>query len=436
MKISNRRSSFGVEAGIFALLVGLCPWAATAQTGGNQPKAGKTSQDGFTVIDLLNPISGASSGRSTIRAFQVYSTTGCTGIMLKIFRPGLLNYELIGTSNLQSVVPRLVQTLRCEIPVRDGDLVGFTAVDVGGGALDYDDSDATKTDASVIYQGDVGTVEKAAGTLKPYVRSIKVLGIPSAIVPVDFEYGGRVPVVTKAEGITGTHYRTEATLFNPSTTDPNDVTMTFIPTGKDGTADGVAKTAKVTLKALETVTIPDVIGTTFQLASGTGTLSYASTTLPIYTRWRIVNEAPNGNFGQDIPVVQSSDGLVFDTQTVTANGDFLELIGAEESDAFRTNLGVLNFDSATELEFNLQPYDLEGKPLADPKIYKLPKLSHQQWNRVLTSEFGLPSGTKGVRFKAWPNEKSLTARLFVYLSIIDNQSEDPVFVRGAKRSSF
>ena len=74
----------------------LVPLPLVAQVGGNEPVPGRSAQNGFTVIDLMNPISGVTSNRYRLRAFQVYSTTGCY-LTLKIFRPGT---RIIGQSRL------------------------------------------------------------------------------------------------------------------------------------------------------------------------------------------------------------------------------------------------------------------------------------------------------------------------------------------------
>lgn len=412
------------------LLAALAAPSARAQTGGNDPANGKTSQDGFTVIDLLNPITGVDANRNRVRAFQVYSSTGCK-VMLKIYRPWGATFRLIGTSLLYQAFPGRVETFACDIPVEENDLVGFTTVNAGSGGIDYLDDDETLS-ASVIYQGDVGTVLVETGTIKHYVRSIRVLGIPSADVETDFRTISWIPVVARATSATGTLFRTEAVLHNPATGADIDVTLTFYPSGENGYEKGTAKI--LTLKPLEVRKIGDVVKDVFGLDAGSGFVRVTGL-VPIHSRWRIVNETPGGLFGQDLPALSGSDSLIHDTQVLYASGATFQLVGAEESDAYRTNLGIVNLDSA-EVEVNVQPFDSLGVALAENKVLKLKPLSQWQWNNVLAREFFLPHGVSNVRLVVSPNDKSLTGRIFTYMSIVDNVTGDAVFVEGAKPASF
>jgi len=417
---------------------------AEAQIGGNEPKQGKTSQDGFTVIDLVNPISGVEVGRNHIRGFQVYtsSSAGCT-IMLKIFRPLTFTYSLVGSSNPISVVPGFVQSFPVDIPVQNGDLVGFTTVNRGSGAVDYDDSDSSLR-GSVVYQGDVGTVDISNGSVLPYVRAIRVYGLPGDTVPLGYRYQTYVPVVTRAPGANGTLFRTEAVFQNPRDAETT-VSLRFVPTETDG--EGSAETAEITLAAGETKTIHDVLQEVFTKDAATGLLGVTAD-IDIYSRWRIVNDTEMGPFGEDVPLAIESDGLLYDPNPLVEGRNALRLAGAAETANVRTNFGAVNLSTTDELEFSLQAYDASGAPLGEAHSYRLPRLSHRQWNRVLTDELGLPAGLDNVQLVATPLPGSVPAegatetidstdgRLYVYLSIIDNRSEDPVFVVGARRTSF
>jgi hypothetical protein len=420
---------------LFVTLLGASSLRAQV-VGGNEPKAGTTSQDGFTVIDLKTPISGVDAWNDRIRAFQAWSSTGCR-MMFKVWRPRpapsvAVTYELVGASNEVTVYPGSLNTFPVDIPVANGDLIGFSTVELGLGALDYTvDADENAKD-SLVYKYDVGTVVASEGNPLPHIRSIRALGVTSSAVPTDYSQSNYVPVVTRAPGTNGTLFRTEAQIYNPSTSDVT-VAATFVPKGKDGSGgDAVSKT--ITVKAGETKEIADYVKDVFGLDGVTG-ISYLSSITRITTRWRIVNETPNGNFGQDVPGVLPSEALGYDPQALIVAGRGFDLIGAEETDARRTNLGLSNFSSTSELEVIVEPFDNTGKSLAAAKTYKVPKVSMIQLNRVITSEFGLPHGTKGVRFHVEPNDKSVRTRLYPYLSIIDNVSEDPIFVRGAKPPS-
>ena len=425
---------FVLRAAACVLLVGVT--AARAQVlGGNEPKEGTTAQDGYTVIDLAHPISGVDAYNDRVRAFQVYSSTGCD-VMLKIYRKPFWNtsiYQLIGTSDVYAVLAGSMQTFPADIPVANGDLVGFTTVEHGLGGIDYTvDTDTSKAD-SLVYRYDVGTVLISAGNPLPHLRSIRVLGVASAEVRTDYTFTTIVPVATRAPGTNGTLFRTEGELYNPSSAD-STASFLFVQAGKDGTGTDIPDPKVVVIKAGETKHIADLVKDVFGLDGVTG-LVRISATNRITSRWRIVNETENGNFGQDIPAVLPNEGLQYDPQALVTAGRGFDLIGAEETDAKRTNLGLVNFSSGGELEVNVEPFDNTGKSMATAKTFKVPKLSMIQLNRVLTQEFGFAHGTSGVRLRVEPNDKSGKARLFPYLSIIDNVSEDPIFVRGAKPPS-
>jgi hypothetical protein len=415
---------------LLAAILFLAVAPAGAQSGGNEPRSGKTSQDGFTVIDLMNPITGVSTGRQRIRAFQVYSSTGCR-LMLKIFRPYGLSYRLVGASNAVTVYGAGIDTFSCDIPVIDGDLVGYTTLDLGSGGIDYTD-DNPDLAASVVYTGDVGTVLKENGTTLPYVRSIRVYGLPSADVPVTIRAGNHyVPVVTRGGSLTGSFFRTEGMIYNASTADL-DFSLSFTPEGIDGTTTTVTKT--ITIAARKIWTVNDVVRDVFGYEAATGFLRVAGV-VNFKSLWRIVNETEHGDFGQDVPTFFEEETLLYDSQVTGFEGDGFDLIGAEQGENRRTNLGVMNLSTDSELEFRIQPFGDGGAPLAAEKTVKIPKWSLMRYNGVLSSMFDLSPSTTRVRLRLTPNDSSLTQRLWCYLSVIDNVSGDPVFVSPAKTSS-
>jgi hypothetical protein len=154
-------------------------------------------------------------------------------------------------------------------------------------------------------------------------------------------------------------------------------------------------------------TISDVLST-FGVSSGSGALEISwSGTGPVVTSRTYTSTEAGGTFGQSI-----TPAARFGTSPVVT--------GLRNDTSFRSNVGFVNGESTTA-NISLTLIGTDGQTIGSSFIDLAPKSQKQAALRDL---FGsLPSGTYTLL-------ASSDAGVFVYGSVIDNASGDPVFYPG------
>jgi hypothetical protein len=107
------------------------------------------------------------------------------------------------------------------------------------------------------------------------------------------------------------------------------------------------------------------------------------------------------------------------------------LFEAQQDELFRTNLGIASI-TATPLVVEVTAR-VGSQPVGTPLMLNLLPFSHTQVNRVL-SEMGVPPGTGGVRLEV-AAAGDASGRFFAYISRVDNDSGDAVFLLGDREPS-
>ena len=167
----------------------------------------------------------------------------------------------------------------------------------------------------------------------------------------------------------------------------------------------------VSLAAGESRTIADVVASTFGLTSAIGSLGVeAGGTPPASLRVasRTYVDEASGTLGLGAVGLSASDA--------TRGIRYLSNLAA--TDAYRTNLGVLNAAGET-LAFELELLTAGGST-AGRTVRSLEPGEQRQWN--LTELFPAAEGT-GLTVRVSPSPGSLAPH--AYASVIDNASSDP-----------
>jgi hypothetical protein len=218
-----------------------------------------------------------------------------------------------------------------------------------------------------------------------------------------------IPAVGRANGVNGTFWRSDVTLFNPNSSS-STVSMRLLTAGADNRN---ASWQSVTLGARQTIVLAD-IATRFNgggNVSGALELSWFGSAPVVTSRTYTTNEA-GGTFGQSIDPVASY-------------GRDQYVPGLRSDASFRTNVGfVNNSDQPIGVAYSL--LSPNGFTIGSGFIAVAPK---SQMQNSLGALF------PGVNVNALGSVTLQThtdsdAAMFAYGSIIDNTSGDPVFFGG------
>jgi sugar lactone lactonase YvrE len=219
-----------------------------------------------------------------------------------------------------------------------------------------------------------------------------------------------VPAAASIRGALGTDWRTDLSIFNPGSS-AIDVTLDYYK------ADGPLSYA-FTLQPSSFLSLPDVIGSTFNAPNTFGALTAVclNEDQPLIFS-RTYNLTEQGTYGQGIR--GSPYGATF------YEGDNAFLTGLKNTDAFRSNVGFFNLQDIP-IEVQLVLYDEAGVELASTS-YPLAALSHLQVNNIFSS-LSLSGDHEAAWARVWTD--TLWGRFTSYGSIVDNRTGDPVYLEA------
>jgi hypothetical protein len=219
-----------------------------------------------------------------------------------------------------------------------------------------------------------------------------------------------VPVAGAGPGANNSKWQTELTLHNTS--------GSSVKLGLRYLDRTTAGTEEVTLAPRSTVTLPDVVATTFHRASSTGGIEV---TVPdafaqkIAVAARIVNNAPTGEFGQNIDAVRAEDAA--------AAGDLTVLAAPSSATAYRFNFGVY---AVTDVVTRWELVRADGT-IGGVRDINYAAFSQLQYNNGVSTFFNA---------EAKDNDSVhvlVTAgKAIFYGSAVNNASGDPSYVRGVR----
>jgi PKD repeat protein len=220
-----------------------------------------------------------------------------------------------------------------------------------------------------------------------------------------------ISAAAQTNGVGGSVWRTELTLFNAGSEGAN-VQFIFIPSG-----GGSLQTRSIFLTPLQTLTYDSALPDLFGIGSGAGAIAIEATSagsmpnLKVFSRTFMSGTA--GTYGQAVPGIAGD--VLPQTQYLT---------GLESDADYRTNLGLVNRGGVpltATLTLLAENRVLGTAPVA------LPENSFQQAS--LATYFPAIAGASFARLSMQVTTPS-PSPLSIYASVIDNRTQDPVYIQG------
>jgi plastocyanin len=214
-------------------------------------------------------------------------------------------------------------------------------------------------------------------------------------------------------------FRTDARIFNPSTTKDIQIQAYYLPIGNSSNA--AVQPVTITVPKRQMADYDDVVASLFH-SSGVGAIRLSCADDFVATQ-RIYAQASNGTLGQFVP------GL--DVSTAQKNGVLIQL---KSSAAFHTNLGAVNpNNSAANVTWRL--YDKNNVLVATGSAIAMPPFAVINATSMASTFFW------GAAFNAatmdlsdsWVSYAS-DQPIFAYASVVDNGTTDPTFIPASADS--
>lgn len=240
---------------------------------------------------------------------------------------------------------------------------------------------------------------------------------PMLVAPVRlFEETANRRVISGVADIgTGTaRWRSDVRVFNPLPNTIVPLTLRFYPQG----APGSPLTRQISVTAGEVLVLDNVLQDTFGISGATGALHVETATAsPLVVTARTFDLQSSGTYGQFIPAVVATDA-------VGLNERSLNVLQLEQSDPYRTNLGLAEVSGQpATVELNLVlPNSTAGTVL---RI----NLAANEF-RQLGSVLALMGASTGYNARISARVIAGAGRVFAYASNIDNLTQDPTYIPG------
>lgn len=222
-----------------------------------------------------------------------------------------------------------------------------------------------------------------------YIQGVPALRGGSAVLPV----------VGRSPGANGTYWRSDLTVFNPTTT------QLSLGLRYRGT------TKLLSVGAGDTTVLADVLSM-FGVGSGSGPVQvlWSSSTGPVVTSRTYTSVAGGGTYGQSIEPVAEFAASQF-------------VPGLRNGGTYRTNVGFVNGGAVAET-FTVRLLSPSGTEIARTTITLAAGELSQNAVSALFPNISMPTGF------AMHIDGAPGAKLFGYASMVDNVSGDPVFFAG------
>jgi hypothetical protein len=237
-----------------------------------------------------------------------------------------------------------------------------------------------------------------------------------------------IPAVANARGI-NTQFQSDVRVSNTSAR-VMEYLMTFIPSGDTGIAEGRQTTFSI--EPGQTIALDDILRTWFgtgdddavgmleirpltEVARSTSSAAVgALANIVTFASSRTLSVTPNGTFGQFIPSIPFANFI--------GRGSVLSLQQLAQSPKYRTNLGFVE-GSGQPVSLLLRVYGASRNPIQQVPV-TLNGGQHVQMNAFL-AENGITALADGrVEVEVVSGDGKVTA----YASVLDNDTNDPLFV--------
>jgi hypothetical protein len=226
-----------------------------------------------------------------------------------------------------------------------------------------------------------------------------------------------IPAVAHAPGVAGAFFQTDVRIFNPYN---QAAEVLLVLAASEGQS---SRTAEVTVAPYSIVALDDVVHSQLGLDNATGALSIHSL-FDLVVISRTYTETERGTVGQFIAAEPWSNAAGRFSWFAEDSTRYLLPVGTSER--YRYNLGLVEV-LGLEAELTIAAHDRTGTVIAS-RVMSLSPFSHKQINNVLgfLGIEDLESGGISVKLDSH-------ARVFAYVSVIDELSSDPVYNPGLAR---
>lgn len=222
------------------------------------------------------------------------------------------------------------------------------------------------------------------------------------------EVQGLVLAAASTSGFQDTRWRTDLVLHNP-TDEADFVRVYFLE--HDRPDNRQSPGTLVNLHPGQTVVIEDVVGSLFSLEEVAGALWVENTWQNLLTTRTYTSSQNGGTYGQGIPSIYRNTGPCEPTSQV--------LLGLQQTDGFRTNIGVLNSAGWADSP-SLKIFSSDGDYVGQVNT-ELGPFGVHQINNVLDKVDG---GATDYGYAVLDTCHWIKA----YASVIDNQTGDAVYL--------
>lgn len=219
-----------------------------------------------------------------------------------------------------------------------------------------------------------------------------------------------VPAAGSFSGANGSMWRSELTLHNSGT---SAASVNLVYHDQNGTTE----TATVSVPARHTISLDDVVKTTFKREASVGAieLNIADADLNrLAIRSRTYNVVGDGQFGQDIPAIRTTDAI--------GAGDVGVIAGPAIAAGFRFNAGIYTI-TASKVQWDL--FRANGDLAASKTI---------EYAAGVPAIYGVSAlfDTAEIQNDDVVHANVISGNAMFYGSIVNNASGDPSFVPGIR----
>ncbi len=224
-----------------------------------------------------------------------------------------------------------------------------------------------------------------------------------------------VPTAARGQGFAGSFWKTDVDVLNGSASRATFKYL-WLPRNQDNVQP--IESALFTLEPGEALRHADVLNAAFGVSDGTnafGALAVLSDSAGLYLYSRTYNHtkvATAGTFGQGIPG--------FPASTLIPSGATARIMFLTETDAFRSNLGLLN-GKGSPITVQWRRYLPSGRVIDEGSV-ELPAWGTVQINRVFSAE----APVEGAYVDLWTDTPK--AAFLAWGSVLDNKTSDPVTI--------
>jgi len=208
------------------------------------------------------------------------------------------------------------------------------------------------------------------------------------------------------------NWRSDVRIYNPSSSAVN-ATVTFYPLGG---GDAVVKS--IAIGPNEVKQLDGALQALFGLTNTGGALHITTpNNAPLVATARTYNQTSNGTFGQFIPAVTANEA-------VGKGGRALQILQVEESDRFRSNVGVTEVTGkSAKVEITAIPPDSK---FAVTGTFDFAPNEYRQYSSLLKS-LGLDNAyNTRVTVRVIDGD----GRVSAYASVVDQKTQDPNYVQA------